>query len=78
VIEEEKEAIILLVRDKRMQDKENIWYLDNRASNNMCGDKDKFMELDEAIGGNVTFMNHSKVIIKWKCMILNKLKDGSH
>jgi hypothetical protein len=36
------------------------------------------MELDEAIGGNVTFMNHSKVIIKWKCMILNKLKDGSH
>jgi hypothetical protein len=30
----------------------------------MCGDKDKFMELDEAIGGNVTFMNHSKVIIK--------------
>jgi hypothetical protein len=30
----------------------------------MCGDKDKFMELDEAIRGNVTFVDHLKVAIK--------------
>jgi hypothetical protein len=30
----------------------------------MCGDKDRFMELDEAIRGDVTFANHSKVAIK--------------
>jgi hypothetical protein len=35
------------------------------------------MKLDEAIRGNVTFMNHSKVVIKEKFMILIKLKDGS-
>jgi len=44
----------------------------------VCGDKDKFIELDEAISGNFTFADHSKVTIKGKCMILIKLKDGSH
>jgi hypothetical protein len=61
-----------------MQDKENMWYLDNEASNHICGDKNKFIKLDEAIRGNVTFTNHSKVSIKGKCMILIKLKDKSH
>ena len=44
----------------------------------MCGDKDKFMEFDEAIRDTVTFKDHSKVAIKGKCMILMKLKDGTH
>jgi hypothetical protein len=36
------------------------------------------MELDEVIRGNVTFADHSKVVIKEKDTILIKLKDGSH
>jgi hypothetical protein len=78
MIEEEKEATLLLVHNERMQDKENMWYLDNGANNHTCGDKDKFMELDEVIRGNVTFADHSKVVIKEKDTILIKLKDGSH
>jgi hypothetical protein len=78
MIEEEKEVTLLLVHNERVQDKENMWYLDNGANNHMCGDKDKFMELDETIRGNVTFVDHSKVAIKGKCMILIKLKDESH
>ena len=49
MIEEEKEVTLILVHNKRMQDKENMWYLDNEASNHMCGNKDKFMELDEDV-----------------------------
>jgi hypothetical protein len=44
----------------------------------MCGDKDKFIELDKAIRSNVTFLDHSKVFIKEKGMILIKLKDRNH
>jgi len=44
----------------------------------MYGDKDRFMELDEAIRGNATFADHSKVVIKGKDNILIKLKDESH
>ena len=85
MIEENKEATLLLMHDEIIQDKENMWYLDNEANNHMCGannhmcgDKDKFMELDEAIRGNVTFADHSKIVIKGKDTILIKLKDESH
>jgi hypothetical protein len=61
-----------------MQDKKNISYLDNGASNHIYGDKDKFIEFYETIRGNVTFAGHSKVSIEEKYMILIKLKDGSH
>jgi hypothetical protein len=42
-----------------------MWYLDNGANNHMFEDKDKFMELYEAIRGNVTFRD-LKVVIKGK------------
>ena len=32
----------------------------------MCGDKNKFMELDKEIRGNDTFVDHLKVAIKRK------------
>jgi hypothetical protein len=54
-----------------------MWYLGNEANNHICGD-DKFMELDELIKGNVTFVYHSKVFIKGKCTILIQIKNGSH
>jgi len=37
------------VYNEKMQEKKNMWYLNNGASNHMCGDKDKFMELDEQL-----------------------------
>jgi hypothetical protein len=61
-----------------MQNKKIIWYLDNEASNHMCGDKDKSIEFDEAISSNFTFADHSNVVIKGKGRILIKLKDESY
>jgi hypothetical protein len=78
MIEEKNEATLLLVYNEKMQDKENMWYLDNGASNHMCEDKDKFMELDEITRSNVIFVDHSKVAIKGKYTILIKLRDESH
>jgi hypothetical protein len=78
VIEKAKEVTLLLVHNERMQDKENMWYIYNKANNHMCADRDKFMELDEAIRGHVTFADHSKVVIKGKGTILIKMKYGSH
>jgi len=78
VVEEEKKTTLFLVHSERIQAIENIWYLDNGANNHMCGDKDKFIELDESIKGNVTFLDHLKVPTKGKGMILIRLKNGSH
>jgi hypothetical protein len=70
VVGEEQKTTLFLVHDERMETKENMLYLDNGASNDMCGDKDKFMDLDESIKNNVIFVYHSKVFIKGKCMIM--------
>jgi hypothetical protein len=44
----------------------------------MSGDKDRFMELDEVIRDNISFVDHSKVVIKEKYTVLIKLKDENH
>ena len=66
------------MHDERIQGKENMWYLDNEVNNHMSGDKDRFMELDEVIRDNISFVDHSKVVIKEKYTVLIKLKDENH
>ena len=47
-------------------DNKNLWYLDNRASNHMSGNRLFFHTMDEKITGKVRFGDDSHVDIKGK------------
>ncbi|XP_024004022.1 uncharacterized protein PHLOEM PROTEIN 2-LIKE A7-like [Eutrema salsugineum] len=45
---------------------EDLWYLDNGASNHMTGDRRYFSDIDETITGKVRFGDDSRIDIKGK------------
>ncbi|KAG7582944.1 Zinc finger CCHC-type superfamily [Arabidopsis suecica] len=47
-------------------DGENVWYLDNGASNHMTGDRRYFDQLDDSVTGKVRFGDDSRIDIKGK------------
>jgi len=47
-------------------DGENVWYLDNGASNHMTGDRRYFDKMDHSITGKVRFGDDSRIDIKGK------------
>ncbi|XP_023739866.2 uncharacterized protein LOC111887967 [Lactuca sativa] len=69
---EENSEVVLLNEEKvypnqfKENNEENIWYLDNGASNHMTGCKALFVELDEKVTGQVRFGDGSRVPIKGK------------
>lgn len=75
--------LIYLNEDKVMPSKfetqsgaDNIWYLDNGASNHMTGNRRYFTKLNEKISGKVRFGDDSRIDIKGKGSILFIGKDG--
>ncbi|RDX91376.1 hypothetical protein CR513_26655, partial [Mucuna pruriens] len=56
---EGEESPLLLALNEGSDDK-SPWYLDNGASNHMCDYKEKFVELEEKVRGNVSFGDSSK------------------
>lgn len=63
---------------KSMHGEENLWYLDNGASNHMTGNKEFFSELNERVTGKVRFGDDSCVTIEGKGSILFTTKTGEH
>ena len=55
---------------------ENLWYLDNGASNHMTGNRSYFKTLDETITGKVRFGDDSRIDIKGKGSIIFVGNDG--
>ena len=54
---------------------DNVWYLDNGASNHMTGDRRYFKSINEAITGKVRFGDDSRIDIKGKGPIIFCTKD---
>ncbi|XP_074351839.1 uncharacterized protein LOC141690987 [Apium graveolens] len=52
-----------------------VWYLDNRSSNHMTGQRAKFRELDEGVTGLVKIGDESTVEIKGKGSVVFKCKN---
>lgn len=57
-------------------DGDNVWYLDNGASNHMTGNRDYFKFIDKSIIGKVRFGYDSRIDIKGKGSILFITKSG--
>ncbi|KMS98645.1 hypothetical protein BVRB_3g070000 [Beta vulgaris subsp. vulgaris] len=57
-------------------DAEDVWYLDNGASNHMCGNRRFFKSLDETVTGKVRFGDDSRVYIR-EAVGRKKLDDRS-
>ena len=57
-------------------DAENLWYLDNGASNHMSGNRSFFIKLDETVTGKVRFGDDSRINIAGKGSIRFMFKSG--
>ncbi|XP_013601206.1 PREDICTED: uncharacterized protein LOC106308606 [Brassica oleracea var. oleracea] len=55
---------------------DNMWYLDNGASNHMSGNIEYFSLLDEKVTGKVRFGDDSRIDIKGKCSIVFINNEG--
>lgn len=73
--QETEESTLLLQNNEKEKGDKNVWYLDNGASNQLCGYKDKSIELDEKMKGIVSFEDSSKIQIEGKGTILTSSKN---
>ncbi|KAD5961432.1 hypothetical protein E3N88_12905 [Mikania micrantha] len=80
--DQEETSMVLLNEDKFFpnnysgDNRRDLWYLDNGASNHMTGHKEMFAELNQTIVGEVRFGDGSKVAIQGKGTILFNCKNG--
>ena len=75
--EDEEPILLFTLKDDERNDKSS-WYLDNGASNHMCGDKLKFASIDENMQGNISFGDSSKIQICGKGTSLISFRNRRH
>ncbi|XP_040960208.1 uncharacterized protein [Gossypium hirsutum] len=73
---EKVESNVFLTYGENEDRKRSVWYLDNGASNHMCGRKELFTELDETVHGQITFGDNSHAEIKGKGKVVITQRNG--
>ncbi|XP_040939086.1 uncharacterized protein [Gossypium hirsutum] len=73
---EKVESSVFLTYGENEDRKRSVWYLDNGASNHMCGRKELFTELDETVHGQITFGDNSHAEIKGKGKVVITQRNG--
>eukprot|EP00257_Ricinus_communis_P024695 XP_025012109.1 uncharacterized protein LOC112533883 [Ricinus communis] len=77
--EEEGEERLLMSYVKMKDDqRKNIWFLDSRCSNHMCGDKNEFEHFDETFRQKVTLGNNTKLNVLGKGNVRLKVSGFSY
>ncbi|KAL8123295.1 hypothetical protein AgCh_011318 [Apium graveolens] len=79
----EEMGVIMLNQEQMIPDlkridegrESQVWFLDNRASNHMTGQREKFKDIDESVNGLVRFRDGSTVNIKGKGTVAFKCKN---
>lgn len=64
------EKNVIPSRLENHNDRDELWYLDNKASNHMTGTREYFSKLDETVTCTVRFGDDSHIYIKGKGTIL--------
>nr|GEU40972.1 ribonuclease H-like domain, reverse transcriptase, RNA-dependent DNA polymerase [Tanacetum cinerariifolium] len=77
ILEDEEQEVLLHEKNVRYKETnmDNLWYLDNGASNHMTGVREHFKELDEEVSGKVRFEDGLYIEIKGKGSILIECDD---
>nr|XP_009777909.1 PREDICTED: uncharacterized protein LOC104227368 [Nicotiana sylvestris] len=75
---DEYESTLLMALKEEDKNDCNSWYLDNGASNHMCGCKEKFVEINKMVRDNVSLGDTSKIQIEGIGTILISCKNGDH
>ncbi|GAB2290802.1 hypothetical protein Dimus_038121 [Dionaea muscipula] len=73
---EGERALLFACSGDQLTSDQSVWCFDTGASNHMCGIRELFSDLDESVGGVVSFGDLSKVEVRGKGRIKIKLKDG--
>ncbi|XP_038889342.1 uncharacterized protein LOC120079255 [Benincasa hispida] len=65
-----------MYRNDKNGENNDVWYLDNGASNHMTGHCEKFQKLDESVTGRVKFDDGSTIQIMGKGTVVFEWKNG--
>lgn len=75
---EEEEMLLMSYVEMNDAQREDVWFLDSRCSNHMCGDKKIFCELNEDFRQMVRLGNNTRISVMGKGNVRLKVNNINH